>query len=143
MGQIVNYFIGNTIIVFGMLVFSKIILDKKIDKDVKNIIFLGIVGSIFYTIIMIYFTGTIKSLLMMLTLFILIKVLFKEKMQKTFFITVLYTLTLLILDLFVLLLFTNVLKIDKEFCYTQIAGSIWCNLLYHCQLKNTIGRVMI
>ena len=103
MYQIINNFIGNTLIVLGAILFCGIILKKV--KEIttnKNLIVL-IIGAICYTIIMIYFKGTLKTLLMMCTLFGVNKYIFKADKKKTIFLITLYTLMLLIVDLFVLL----------------------------------------
>lgn len=129
MWQVINNFIGNILHIIGMFLVSKICLNKKIQiTKIKYLIEILICSSL-YTVIMIYFKGTIKTSLMMLTLFLFNKDVFKEKNLKTIFITVLYTLTLLGLDLFVLFFTVEILNISKEICYNVIAGSIGCNLV--------------
>ena len=129
MWQVINNFIGNILHVIGMFWFSKIVFDKKIKISKKRFAIDLIVGTLLYTIIMVYFDGTTKTSLMMLTLFMFNKDVFKEKIKKTIFITVLYTLTLLGLDLFVLFFVVDILGMSKEFCYNVFAGSIIGNII--------------
>ena len=129
MYQIINNFIGNTLIVLGAIFFCGIILKKVKEITTKKNIVVLMIGAICYTIIMIYFKGTLKTLLMMCTLFGVNKYIFKDNLKKTVFLITLYTLILLIVDLFILLFMTEVLSISKEFYYSEFAGSIIANAI--------------
>ena len=113
MYPIINDLLGNLLIVIGMYIFSKIVLNKPIKASRTRLIIDLILSTISYTLIMLYFTGMIKTILMMIILFIFNKDIFKERIKKTVFITFLYTLLLLVLDLLVLLFTTKILNIDK------------------------------
>ena len=128
MWQIINNFLGNVLIMMGVTLFTKIVLNKKIQTSKLRLIINILISSLIYTIAMSYLTGAIKTLSVVLIMFILIKNIFKEKILKTIFLTILYTIILLGLDLFTLFFVTEILNIDKDFCYEVIAGSILCNL---------------
>ena len=129
MWQIINNFFGNIFLALGGILFARIILNKPIQVSKSRLIVDFLLTTISYTTIMIYFDGTVKTLLMGITLFLLDKDLFKETFQKTIFLTFLCMIILIIPELLGLGFLIKVLKMSKEFCYNEFAGSIICNLI--------------
>ena len=129
MWQIINDFTGNILLVTGMFLFTKIILNKRINIEMYKFLIYILFSVLLYTIIMIYFDGAIKTVSMILILFMLNKTIFKETFGKTIFITVLYAILSVILDIFVLFFATEILNLSKNFCYNVFAGSIIGNLI--------------
>ena len=116
-------------VMLGVFLFSKIILNKTIQVSKLRLSINLLVSAIIYTIIMIYFKGTIKTMFVISIMYLFNKDIFKKSFKKTMFIIILYMLILLLLDLGVLLFVTEVLNISKEFYYSEFAGSILANLL--------------
>ena len=129
MWQIINNFFGNIFLALGGILFARIILNKPIQVSKSRLIVDFLLTIISYTTIMIYFDGTVKTLLMGITLFLLDKDLFKETFQKTIFLTFLCMIILIIPELLGLGFLIKVLKMSKKFCYNEFAGSIICNLI--------------
>ena len=129
MWQIINNFLGNIFLTLGGILFARIILNKPIQVSKSRLIVDFLLTTISYTTIMIYFDGTVKTLLMGITLFLLDKDLFKETFQKTIFLTFLCMIILIIPELLGLGFLIKVLKMSKKFCYNEFAGSIICNLI--------------
>ena len=128
MWQIINDFIGNILGTIGVFLFAKIILNTSIKVSKNRLIIDFLLSAIFYTIIMLCFTGTIKTVFMVVAIYIFIKDIFKENNKSTFFLAFIYIILLIIPDLFVLFFVTEILGLSKEFCYDVFAGSILCNL---------------
>lgn len=128
MYQIINSFLGNIVGVLGSFLFAKAILNTKVKVSKRRLIIDFILSAISYTLIMIYFTGTFKTILMVIITTIFNQDVFKERYRKIVFFTFLYFLILLLIELLGLGFLINVLKMSKEFCYNEFAGSIVCNI---------------
>lgn len=129
MWQIINDFLGNVFVITGVFLFFKIVLNKSIKVSKYRFVFNLLLSALIYTIIMKYFTGTIKTLFVVLIMSIFSKYLYKEHFAKTIFLTILYTIILLLLDIFVLFFVIEILGVSKSFCYNVFAGSIIGNFI--------------
>ena len=109
MWQIINDFIGNILGAIGVFLFSKIILNTPVKVTKRRLIIDFILSIISYTILMVSFTGTAKTILMLLTNYLFIKDIFREDNKKTIFLSLLYIIILIIPDLFVLFFVTKIL----------------------------------
>ena len=127
--QIINDFTGNILGAIGVFLFAKIILNTPIKVTKRRLIIDFILSIISYTITMMYFTGTIKTLFMVITVYAFIKDIFRETIKKTIFLSFLYIILLIIPDLFMLVFITKILGLSKEFCYDVFAGSIIGNIV--------------
>ena len=128
MWQIINDFTGNILGAIGVFLFAKILLNTPIKVTKRRLIIDFILSIISYTIIMIHFTGTIKTLLMVTTVYAFIKDIFKENNKRTIFLSFIYIILLIIPDIFILYFVTDFLGLSKEFCHKVFAGSIIGNI---------------
>lgn len=129
MWQIISDYICSFIVAIGVYLFAIIVLNRKIATSKKNFIIAFFISIIIYKIIGTYFEGTIKSLLIGLTIFLFNKYVFKEKLRKILLLTIIYMIVLIIPDLLVTFFLINILNMSKEFCYNVFAGSIIGNLI--------------
>lgn len=128
MWQIISDFIGNILIVIGVLIFSRMVLDKPICVTKKRLVMDILLSAVIYTIVMLRFDSIVKTILFVIIMLCFNKDVFKEEIKKTLFLTILYTLILLVLDLAILLSITELFNMSKEYCYNVYAGSIIGNI---------------
>lgn len=126
MWQIIDVILGNIFVATGVLLFAMIILNMPIKISKYKVIINFILSIILYTIIMFYYKGTIKTFLMGVTMILFVKDTFKQNVLKIIFLIFIYIIILIIPDLLQLFFMTEILNLDKEFCYT-FAGSIISN----------------
>lgn len=128
MWQIINNFLGNIIVMLGVSKFSQITLDKSHScLSRKKYIASIILSVLLYTIVMYYFNDIMKTILFIVIIYMFNKYVFKEKNKKVLSLTIIYTILLLLIDIFVLLFVTEILSMSKDYCYNVFAGSILGN----------------
>lgn len=127
MWQIISDFIGNILIVIGVLIFSRMVLDKPICVTKKRLVMDILLSAVIYTIVMLRFDSIVKTILFVIIMLCFNKDVFKKGNKKSLFLTIMYTLILLVLDVFFLFFVTTVLNMSKDYCYNVFAGSIICN----------------
>lgn len=128
MWQIISGYISLLITTIGVFAFARIVLNEKIKISKIKFILLFLIISILHTIIFLNLEGTLKTLIMISVDVVFYKITFKISNRKSMFLTCLYIIILLIPDLLQLIFITKVLKIGKNFCYNEFAGSILGNL---------------
>lgn len=126
MWQIISNILGNILVAIGVFLFAKIVLNESVKVTKIRLVVDFILSIISYTIIMIYFTGTAKTIFMGITMILFDKDIFKSSMSKMIFLTFIYMLVLIIPEVIQLFFITKVLDMSKEFCYT-FAGSVLSN----------------
>lgn len=129
MWQIISDYIKLLITTIGVFAFSKIVLNKKIQVSKAEFCIAFLITTIVQTIIYIYLTGTIKTLAMGIVDIVFYKYIFKISIKKSVFLTFLYMIILIINELLILLISTNILKFSIDFCYNKIAGSILISII--------------
>lgn len=127
MWQIISDFIGNIFVALGVFLFAKIVLNSHIKITKCRLIIDFVFSIVVYTLIMFYFDGIIKTFLMAITMILFVKDAFKTSSVKTTFLIFLYITILIVPDLFQLFFMTEILQLNKDFCYT-FAGSIVSNV---------------
>ena len=128
MWQIISDYIELLVTTIGVFAFGKIVLDKKIQVSKSKFIISLLIVSITHTIIYIYLSGTIKTLIMGIVDIIFYKYIFNLSIKKSFFLTFIYMVILIFADLLQLLFITQALNLSLEFCYNEFAGSILGNV---------------
>ena len=129
MWQIISAYIEVLITIIGVIIFARIVLDKKIEKSQAKFIISFVLVSIIYLILYLNITGVIKSLLMCLANVIFCKYTFNIKYGKAIFLIIIDMIVLIIPDLLELVFVTKILGLSKEFCYETFASSIISNLV--------------
>ena len=127
--QIISGFIGNLILMVGILLFGKIVLSENIKISKKKLLAYILLSSLIHSVILMTLTGTIKTILMAIINIIYIIILFKISIKKAVFIIFIYMFLLVILELGMLFIVSNILNISKNFSDSFYAGSIILNLI--------------
>ena len=112
-----------SIYIFGIIIFNK----GKIKVTIKDIILIFI-ACILQTLDVILLKGTAKTIVLMLIFAGLLKLSFNTGYLKSIFSSIIYMMLLIIPDLLVLGVITQILKISKEYCYSTFAGSVLGNV---------------
>lgn len=112
-----------SIYIFGIIIFNK----GKIKITFKDVILLFI-ACILQTADVMFLKGTEKTIILMLIFALLLKLTFNTGYIKSIFSGIVYMIILILPDLLTLILITQVVKIDKDYCYSTFAGSILGNL---------------
>ena len=130
MQQIVEYIINTTITVITPIVFGYIVIDRNFHRlkiKRKLIAFFVVLGLSLY--IYEFSPSVSKTILSFLIHVFEYKQFFKFSYSKAIFISFIYILILMVLDIFQLLFFVNILGMNKEYCYSYFAGSIISNVI--------------
>ena len=129
MSQIVSYFCSVILYIFQSFCFIKIVLNKKSLLSFKSKLFVIFLISIFDFFIIYYVDGILKSLLSILIVVFIYIFLYKISFFKSLFISFIYMVLILFVELFLLFCSVNVFKIDKEYFYTDLAGTLMGDFL--------------
>mgnify|MGYP000366385516 CR=1 FL=1 len=128
MWQIISGYISVCIMMVGVYIFGRIVLERKKDlnksfKDIFNIL----IFSILQTLIFLNLEGTDKSIIMAIINMIFCKNVFKINIQHAIYLTILYMVILLIPDLIEIFFITEILNLSVDFCFNSYSGSIISN----------------
>ena len=127
MWEIIYSFIVIFIMLISVIIFGKIVLNKqKIITSKRECILFLLIGTI-QTLIYINITGTEKTILMLLTNMIIYKYTYSISFSKSLFLSVLYMILLIIIDVIQLLFVAHL--IGTEDVYNNYAGSIIATLI--------------
>ena len=129
MWQIINEYVGLLIIMIGVYLFGKIVIEKKDENNLLKDIMLILLFTIPQTIIILNLQGTDKTILMTIVNVIFIKQIYHLNYKKSIFVTIIYMAIFLIPDFIEMYFITKILKISMEYCFNSIAGSIISNLI--------------
>lgn len=130
MWQIISNYISVCIMMVGVYIFGRIVLEKEVDlnkpfKDIFNIL----IFSILQTLIFLNLEGIEKSIMMAIINAFFYKILFDLKTSKAYFLTILYMIMIIIPDFLVMFFATEILGVDRNFCFNSLAGSILSNTI--------------
>lgn len=128
MWQIISEYIGLLIMMVGVYIFGRIVLEKKDTSNLLKDIILILLFTIPQTIVKLNFDDTIKSLLITLINIIFINKEFKINYKKSLFLTCIYMITILIPEMLEMVFITKILNLDMNFCYNWYGGTILANL---------------
>lgn len=128
MWQIISIWLGIFIMGICEIIFAKIILQKDIKVPKYLLLLTLLITSIIYTINNICLVGTLKTLIVCIVHVITFKYLFKINWSKAIFLTLVYFLLIIIVDLLVALFSTEIIGLDKNKVFESFAGSILGNI---------------
>lgn len=124
MWQIISLFIRPIPMLIGVFLFGMIVLNKKIQINIKNFFILLLLIITVQTITYLNFTGLLKTIILAISNSLFYKYTFKISMKKSIFLTFLYMILLMIAELVELYILTQFLGMSREFCYETYAGSL-------------------
>ena len=128
MQQIIEYIINTTITVITPIIFGYIVFDKKfcrIKVKRKLITFFVVLGLSLY--VYEFSPSVSKTILSFLIHVFEYKQFFKINYSQAIFISFIYILILMVLDIFQLFFSVNILNVSKNFYYNSFAGSLLSN----------------
>lgn len=128
MWPIINQYVCAIIMMGGILIFCKFILNIPLKISKQQILLFLVLSCFIHMITYLSLTGILKSLIMLLTNITFCKASFKIKISESTFYMFIYMIVLLLVDLFQLFLSINIFNISKEYYYINFAGSIIGNL---------------
>ena len=106
MWQIINIYFCAMIMISCLFAFGKIVVKKEINLSRYKVILLFLVMCTLYTLIGLFFSRTLKTLLMFLTNAIFYKLIFSISNKKSVFVTFIYTLLMIASEVIELYLLT-------------------------------------
>ena len=127
--EIINNYIGILILGIGEILFANIVTNKKIEVNKRKFFIVFVLTTLLCLFVYVNFTTTLKTLLIYIIRFWEFKFLFKLNNLKSIFLTFLYVVILMIVDLFGIWIITNVVGINALICFNEISGTIISNLL--------------
>lgn len=120
--------LSSTLLILTLYTFGRIIIVNRRHKNIM-IDVLILLGFILLNILVYkYTTGTIKTIITCLLYSSLFFSIFKIKLSKSIFTSILYVILLIIPDLLMLIIFIYILGISKEYYYSVIASGLIGNL---------------
>lgn len=126
--EVLKTFLTSIILNVSVYAFGIIILNNgKIKITIKEIL-IFLMACILHTLDVLYLNGTGKTIIFIVIFALLLKLSFNTGYLKSIFSSIIYIVLLIIPDLITLIFTTQVLKIDKDYCYSTFAGSILGNL---------------
>ena len=125
----ISTYIGIVIMMLGVFIGARIILNEEFKISKIMIIEVLLITSIIYQLIFTYLDGTIKTILICILNVFTFKYLFKIEYSKSIFLTVIYIVLLLIPETLFLSISTFILKLDKTLVYNVISGEIFGNII--------------
>ena len=129
MWQIINTFLCAIIMVTGVLIFGKIILKSKINVSKIYLLIAMFAVCLIYTVSGLFFSKVAKTLIMLIANALFYKKIFNISSSKSVFLTFIYVIIMILAEIIELFTLTNIIGMDKKFCYEMYAGSLLSNFL--------------
>lgn len=124
-----NAIMSGLIMIISSIIFGRIIINKKIDIKYDKFLIFVIVMTCFYVMICFFLDGLFKTIIMFLLYLAIFKYIYKTTYKKAIFSSFVYIILLMFIDIFVLLIATNVFQMSTEYCYEIFAGSLLGNVI--------------
>ena len=120
--------LSSTLLILTLYIFGRIVIVNRRHKNIM-IDVLILLGFILLNILVFkYTTGTIKTIITCLLYSSLFFSIFKIKLSKSIFTSIVYVILLIIPDLLTLVRAIYIFRVSKEVYYSNIASSALCNL---------------
>jgi two-component system sensor histidine kinase AgrC len=120
--------LSSTLLILTLYIFGRIVIVNRRHKNIM-IDVLILLGFILLNILVFkYTTGTIKTIITCLLYSSLFFCIFKIKLSKSIFTSIVYVILLIIPDLLTLVGAIYIFRVSKEVYYSNIASSALCNL---------------
>lgn len=122
--------IGSSIILIASsIIYGKILLDCNEEKiNIKKIILI-VATIITYSLVLNYFTGFAKTMLLCIVYTILFMGLFKVECYKGIILTFMYTILTIMPDTLSVLFIIGILKVEPQIFYESYTSTIWSALI--------------
>lgn len=127
--EIINSFISCLIFLLALYFCGKIVFEKSNDINNLKKVAVFIIICLIHTFIFLYFTGTVKTILTCIICFAVVRLIFDINTTKAFLFAIIYIILLIIPELLVIGIATQILGINKDYYYANIAGTIIGNIL--------------
>lgn len=127
MSEVINAFASGISLDVSVCFFGKIVFEEFRKKDKFYNIFIFLCSSAFLSLISSYLTGTPKTILLSLIIFLTLKAMFNIETGKALFSTIIYSIAAIIPDLIVTTFFIYAL-VGKAYFYAHLAGSAICTI---------------
>lgn len=127
MSEVINAFASGISLDVSVCFFGKIVFEEFRKKDKFYNIFIFLCSSAFLSLISSYLTGTPKTILLSLIIFLTLKAMFNIETGKALFSTIIYSIAAIIPDLIVTTFFIYAL-VGKAYFYAHLAGSAICTV---------------
>lgn len=124
MWQIISLYISPIIMLIGVLLFGKIVLNEKIKIGNDKFIILMILLIILQKITYLNLNGVLKTSILFFSNTLFYKIVFKIQLKKSLFLTFVYMVLLIITEVMELYILTEIFGMSREFCYETYAGTI-------------------
>ena len=129
MSNVFKYLPGGIIMALTAFLYGKISSNKKETKSIIKTILASIIVTLTYTFIYIYITGTLKSMLNFLVIALYIGYVFNIKITKAIFMSFMHSVLIIIADILTMIIPLYIFKIDKDYLYSVLAGSLISNVI--------------
>lgn len=130
MSEIINGLLSSATFAISVYCFGIIILkDKKAKKN--NLLYdiaIILISIFLYTFIFLSFNGTMKTILLCISLILIFKLIFNVNYEKALISSIIYSILSMLSDLLTLGMVTKIFDMSKEYCYDTFAGSIIGNI---------------
>ena len=126
MSQIISNYIGILIFCIGEIIFAKIVLNKKIETKKIQTVLILLIADVFSALCSTYLEETIKSAVIYIIHIFEFKLLFNLSYYRAMFLSFLFFVVVIVVDILNLVLVTNMVGLDK---INEFTGSIFSNLL--------------
>lgn len=121
--QIISAYICGIITTIEVIIFGKLVLNKKIKLSKRKLFLFELILSLTYAIISLLFIGIMKSLIIFMLDIIVYRYIFNINNQKSIILTFIYMIILLIPEA-IIFIFTKLININDDYLYNIFAGSI-------------------
>lgn len=149
MYQIFNYILSGLVIILTPILYTKLIIKSPEKIFTKEKIILTIISVIFTILTQLILNNIIKTLALCIIFIITIKRIFNIDYWKSTILIIIYIALMMLIEGFDLIFIIYVLKLNKEFCYTQLAGGLLLNIIITIEtllvillLKNQIKKIL-
>ena len=122
MSQIISNYIGILIFCIGEIIFAKIVLNKKIETKKIQTVLILLIAAVFSALCSTYLEETIKSAVIYIIHIFEFKLLFNLSYYRAMFLSFLFFVVVIVVDILNLVLVTNIVGLDK---INEFIGSIF------------------
>ena len=128
MQEMIEFILSSMIMVITPIIFGVLTLDNSIRKDKSKVVVTFFVSCIIYSLCYLYFDGGIKTLIGFFLHIFMFNQIFNCKVTRSIFVTFIYVILVMFPDIFIMFVCINCLGIDKNYYYSNFAGSFLGNL---------------
>ena len=128
MQEVVKFVLSSIITVVTPIIFGVLTLDHNIKKDKSKVVVAFLISTIFAYLIYSFLVGPIKTIWNFILHVFIYNQIFNLNISKSIIVTFVYIVILMIPDIIILVFFSNLFHMSKDYCYTVFAGSLIGNI---------------